>query len=360
MKISKFILCVAISAEILTSCKKADDAPSVIDYSHGAYIVNEGAFMASNGSISFLNPSAGQITNGIFEWANQRPLGDVVQSFSVVGDTTGYIVVNGSGKVEIVRLKDFRTSAEPIPVYYPRYFLQVGTTKGYLTGGNMQGWVYVINLSTRKISDSIMVGYGPEILIRYKNRVLVANSGGWSVDSTISVLDINTDQVISQISTGKVPVDMALDSDEMLWVYCKGYSIYNTEPPYDLIRETDAIVEKIDPATGNILWQKTVGKAGDYTATPPKLAVSKDGDQIFYLRPGGVFKIPTNNPVISTEVFIPGSFYGIDINPSDGDIYLFEGSFTGNGTLKIFDDAGNQFAQGTVGIAPNGAVFNLK
>ena len=66
------------------------------------------------------------IQNGVFESANQRPLGDVVQSFAVVQDTTGYIVVNGSGKLEIVILRDFRASTAPIPVDYPRYFMQVG------------------------------------------------------------------------------------------------------------------------------------------------------------------------------------------------------------------------------------------
>jgi YVTN family beta-propeller protein len=197
-------------------------------------------------------------------------------------------------------------------------------------------------------------------MIRLENRVFVANSGGWGVDSTISVLDVNTDQIISRIDVGKVPLDMVLDQNNYLWVYCKGYATYSWEPPYSLISETDAILLKIDPLTGNAIWQNSVGKAGDYTATPPKLAVSKEGDNIFYLRPEGVFKLSVQIPVISTEVFIPGNYYGIEVNPSDGNIYLFESSFTGNGIFRIYDTAGEPVAQGTVGIAPNGAVFNLE
>ena len=57
---------------------------------------------------------------------------------------------------------------------------------------------------------------------------------------------------------------------------------------------------------------------------------------------------------------IPGSYYGLEVNPSDGNIYVFEAiSFTGNGMMKIFDENGNSVAEGAVGIAPNGAVFNL-
>jgi len=65
------------------------------------------------------------------------------------------------------------------------------------------------------------------------------------------------------------------------------------------------------------------------------------------------------NPAISPEPLIPGTYYGIDVNPSDGNLYLFESSFTGNGIFKIYNTAGDPVAQGTVGIAPNGAVFNL-
>jgi hypothetical protein len=360
MKVLKPLLITAISVSLVAGCIKDNDHSGVIDYSYGIYIVNEGRYGSSSGAISYFNPDANAITNGIFVGANQRALGDVVQSFTVVADTTGYIVVNGSGKVEIVRLKDFKTTAAPIPVVYPRYFLPVNGIKGYLTAGSMQGWVYIINLTTRTISDSISVGYGPEVMVRYQNQVLVANSGGWGVDSTISVLDINSDEVTSVINVGKVPVDMGLDSDNKLWVYCKGYAEYNTAPPYDLISQTDAFIQQIDPGTGHILWQNSVGKAGDYTATPPKLAVSKDGDHIYYLRPNGVYDIPANNPVIPSNVLIPGSFYGIDVNPSDGNIYVYEANFNGNGFLKIYDTSGNPYAQGIVGVAPSSAVFNLK
>ena len=358
MKINKVQVLAIIIVSLFSGCKKGDDKPSGNNYSHGVYIVNEGSFMSNNGSISYYDPTDGKIINGIFEAANQRSVGDVVQSFSVVGDTAGYILVNGSGKVEIVRLKDFRTSAEPIPVVYPRYFLQVTADKGYLTAGSMQGWVYVFDLSDRMITDSILVGFGPEVMVRLENRVFVANSGGWSVDSTISVLDINSNRVASLINVSKVPLDMTLDADNKLWVYCKGYAAYNTVPPYNLISETDAVIEQIDPATGDVLWQQSVGKAGDYTATPPKMAVSKDGERVYYLRPEGVFEIQVRTPAISQVPLITGAYYGIEVNPSDGNIYLFEASFTGNGTMKIYPPAGTLVGEGTVGIAPNGAVFN--
>ncbi len=357
MSFIKHVLPLAFVSTIL-SCEKSGDKPEPDGYSQGVFIVNEGGFQASNGSISYYDPSRNLIVNGIFEAANNRPLGDIVQSMSVANDTTGYIVVNGSGKVEIVRLNDFKTSAPPIPVFYPRYFMQVSGDKGYLTAGSMQGWVYIINLHDREIADSIRVGFGPESIVKLDEQVYVANSGGWGIDSTVTVINLATDQVTKQIEVGKAPLDLAFDAETNLWVYCKGYARYNWDPPYNLVSETDALLQKVDHETGTIIWQQAVGKAGDYTATPPKMAVSGDGTRLFYLRPDGVYALSAEEPALSATPLIAGSFYGIEVDPDDNNIYLFESSFTGNGSLKIFDLAGNPVAQGSVGIAPNGAAFN--
>jgi hypothetical protein len=358
MKIVSALLPVLMCFMLFAGCEKTKVDIVNAGYSRGVYIVNEGAFMSNNGSISYFDPEKNIIINGIFESVNGRPLGDVVQSFSLVNDTMGYIVVNGSAKVEIIGLKTFKVLTEPVPVSYPRYFLQVDDHKGYLSSGNMQGCLYIFNIDSHTIEDSIIVGMGPENMVRLSDNVYVANSGGWGLDSTISVINIPGDEVISTITTAEIPSDLILDGDDMLWVYCKGYANYSWEPPYDLISETDAKIQKINPATGKIVWQGIVGKAGDYTATLPKMAISTEDALLYYLRPDGVYKINVIDPEIPVNAFINGNFYGIEVNPSDGNIYLFESSFTGNGIMKIFNKRGDQISEGMVGIAPNGAVFH--
>lgn len=348
------------TAFLFTGCESDDYPPMVADYSSGVYIVNEGSFQSNNGSISHFDPRSGIITNGIFEMANGRAVGDVVQSFAIVGDTLGIIIVNGSAKLEAVDLKSFNCITEPLPVNYPRSFLPVSHETGYLTGGSMQGYVYLISLDSFEKSDSIQVGYGPENMVMVNGLVYVVNSGGWSVDSTISVIDVTSHTLQDTIHTGKVPCDIAVDGSQNLWVYCKGEAVYNWEPPYNLISETDAMLQKIEIVSGNILWQGKAGMAGDYTATPPRMAVSSDGASIFYLRPGGVYKLDAASPVIPSEPFITGSFYGLDVNPVAGDIYVFEAIFTGNGLMKIFNENGLPIAEGAVGIAPSGAVFHTE
>lgn len=351
--------CLTIAAVVLFSgCDNDDPMPEPVDFTRGVYIVNEGSFQSNNGSISYYDPVEGLIINNIFEAVNKRPLGDVVQSMAVISDTTGIIIVNGSAKMEVVDLRTFATITEPIPVVYPRYFKQVTDDQGYLTGGNLQGYVYRIDLKTFTMVDSIRVGYGPESLVQLNDLVYVANSGGWGVDSTIHKINVNFDLPVDTFFVGKAPVDMVFDGSDYLWVYCKGQAIYNWDPPYNLIAETDALLQKIDVSTGTVLYQAKIGKAGDYTATPPRIAASPDGEMIYYLRPDGVYSLHADSPVIPVTPLITGSYYGLDVNPDDGRLYVFESSFTGNGVMKIHDADGTLLAEGMVGIAPNGAVFH--
>lgn len=358
MKRMHLFLLPAIMALLFPGCEKNQDSRDQIDYSQGIFIINEGSFQSNNGSVSYYDAAFGAITNGIFEAANGRPLGDVVQSLAIVSDTVGIIVVNGSAKLEVVSLETFRTIAEPIPVAYPRQFTQVTPDAGYLTGGNLQGYIYILDLGTFEFTDSIKAGYGPDALTMLDNMVYVANSGGWGIDSTIYKINTSGHKVIDTFQVGKAPADLAFDTDDMLWIYCRGQAVYNWDPPYNLISETDALLQKVDIANGNILWQGTVGKAGDYTGTPPRIATSPNGAFIYYLRPDGVYKISSVSPGIPVTPLITGNYYGMDVNPADGNIFVFESVFTGNGTMKIFTGDGIPVAEGMVGIAPNGAVFH--
>jgi hypothetical protein len=355
MKRTHLLLLSAIMALLFPGCEKNQDSTDQIDYSKGIFIINEGSFQSNNGSVSYYDAALGSITNGIFEAANGRPLGDVVQSFAIVSDTVGIIVVNGSAKLEVVSLKTFRAITEPIPVAYPRQFRQVTPDAGYLTGGSLQGYVYILDLGTFEITDSIKAGYGPDALTMLDNMVYVANSGGWGIDSSIYKINTSGNAVIDTFQVGKAPADLVIDADKMLWIYCRGQAVYSSD--FNLISETDAQLQKVDITNGNILWQGKVGKAGDYTGTPPRIATSPDGAFIYYLRPDGVYKISSVSPDILVTPLITGNYYGMDVNPADGNIFVFESVFTGNGAMKIFTGDGIPVAEGMVGIAPNGAVF---
>lgn len=360
LKLKTISIVLGISLLFIAACEKMEDEAGSYDYGNGVYIVNEGAYGQNNGSISYYDIDFDTVINNVFEKANNnRPVGDVVQSLGIASGYTGYLVVNGSSKIEIVDIRTFTVTNSPIIINYPRYFIQVNENKGYVTAGSMQGWVYNIDLQSNVITDSTMVGYGPEMLLSYQGKVYVANSGGWGIDSTISVINSSTDAVVDTIIVGDTPLDMVFDSDDNLWVICKGYAQYDWNPPYDLIHETDALLMKVNPLSGEVVWQETIGKGGDFVYTYPKIASTSDGTVIYLLMPSGIYELNAASPSIPVDPLIAGSYYGLEVNPDDDHIFVFESSFTGAGKMRIYESDGTLLKEKVVGIGPNGAAFNI-
>ena len=95
-----FKLTIFLITIIIASCTKDNPRPLIPvseKYDDGIFVTCEGNFNSANGSLSFISDD-GVVENNIFNNVNGFPLGDVVQSITII-DTTAYIVVNNSGKV---------------------------------------------------------------------------------------------------------------------------------------------------------------------------------------------------------------------------------------------------------------------
>ncbi len=346
---------VVLGTLLTASCgKETPDDESEIGFLHGAYITNEGAFGNSNGSVSYFDTDSVILINHVFESVNGRALGDVVQSMAIAGDK-GFIVVNNSQKVEIVDLKTFASVGVIEGLEYPRSFLAVDDKKGYLTDGNFSGRVYVIDLVSLKITDTIACGSGPEKMVLFENNLLVANSGGWGNDSTITVINTKTDQVTASWIAGMNPADLVLDKDEQLWVLCKGKVVWNMD--FTIGEETTSALVLLDPSTGKIKQTIDIGMVGDYF-WPQRIGINKKKDKVFYLEAGGIYQINLNGTG-SDQPLISKSLYGFGIDPETDLIYaLHAPSFTTSGWLFRFEAGGVSLDSLEVGIGPNQIVFN--
>ena len=344
-----------VSFALLFSCSREENKPKETGFLHGLYIVNEGNFLSNNGSISYYNTDSARLENKLFQTVNQRILGDVVQSFGVADDK-GFIVVNNSQKVEVVDMETFVSIGTISGTDYPRYFLKINKSKGYLTNGAFSGEVLVIDLHSLSVVDEIPVGKGPENLIRWGEKVFVANSGGWSVDHTISVIDTDADFVTDSIVVGDNPIDLAADRNGDIWVLCKGSVVYDQD--WNIIDETDSEIYIIASDDLTIKKVFVVGETGDYF-NPVRLACSHDGNTIYYLEADGIYAmhITDNNPPGAPLIARP--FYGLDVDQSDGTIFgLSAGNFTGDGYLFRYTPSGMLIDSIKVGIGPNGVVTN--
>lgn len=352
----KTALLVAV-ATLFNACEKDDDTdPKVtVTKATGFYITNEGAFGNSNSELSFFNYSENSITNNLFKTVNNRPLGDVLQSMTIFGNK-GYLVLNNSSKVEVVKLPSLKEAGVITGLVAPRYITTLPNGKIAVSEWNTQGSVSIIDTNTLSVVKSIPVGTGPEKMVVKGNYLLVANGGGFAVDSTVSVIDLTTLTEVRKIKVGYNPKDIEIDNNGTVWVLSYGYVTY------DMITwETIHLKPSALSSLSSDLTSVTATvKIADQTH-PQYLECSADKKTLFYgggYGFQGIFKFNPTTKIIDSTPVIDKAFYGFAINPVTNEIVGTEApSFTLPGTVYRYTNTGVEIASYSTGIGPNNILF---
>jgi YVTN family beta-propeller protein len=346
---------------VASACKKEDNGTGVDNYieSGSVFIVNEGGFTKNNGSISYITHS-NKVVNNIFEQANGGQVtGDVLQSFSRVGNY-GIICANNSQKVVVVDARTFKLlSTITDGTDYPRFSLGITSDKVYVTNGSFAGQVMVINLNTFTVTKKIPVGDGPEEMLLSNGKVYVANSGGFGIGNTISVINTSTDAEETRITVGDYPTEMEKDAQGFLWVLCKGYVTYDP-PTYLPVRHSAAKLVRINPANNSIDKELEIIPSNADYSTADNLAMSGNGNLIFVCVDNKVYQMPISATSLPAAAIITRLFYGLDVHPFTGEIWgLDAGNFNEAGKIIRYNPSAQVIDSFKVGIIPNSVYFNL-
>ena len=225
MNYSKKILKTIIICFVFSnnSCKKEDAVNSsseMIYVRNGVLISNEGNYTASDGSVSYFSIPNKKITQDVFTAVNHIPLGSVVQSMALMNESI-FIVVNNSQKIEVVDRDYFKSKGTITGFSGPRYFLPVAANKAYVSDW-FANEIKIVNPDAMTITGSITTGAGPEQMLLLNSKVYVTNIGGWGTDSTVTIINAVTDQVISTLMVGINPGNIVADSNQKVWILCNG------------------------------------------------------------------------------------------------------------------------------------------
>lgn len=340
---------------LFTACKKDDQQVIITSTDSGVFIINEGSFGGSNGELSYWNLSNGSHANNVFVTTNGFPLGDVVQSMGFAGDRA-YVAVNNSGKVEVIDKKSFHSLATIVGFSGPRYFISDGNSKGYVSDW-ISNTIKVLDLGSNSIIKSISVGEGPEQMIYHNGKLFVVNVGGFSSDSTMTVISSATDQVDTTIIVGLNPNSIVIDKNNKIWVLCGGSIGPDWTPG-----TADDIAGKllrVNPIT--MFIEASFNFAS--SEHPLKLTTNGSKDKLFYLfgnsaYTGSVRNMSITDLTLPTNSIINREAYGLGVHPQSNQIYLgISPAFNQNGTAIRFDANANLIDSITVGIGPNGFSF---
>lgn len=330
---------------LLISCTKDNNASGTLLTGNGVFLINEGNFMGGNGSLSFYSYDSSKIYNDIFLNVNGRPLGDVPNSMTASGERI-YIVVNNSGKIEVVEKNTLESVKTITGLHAPRQISIISNSKAYVSSMYSDS-VTVIDLSDNTVSGYINIRRTSEAIAVLRNRAYIAN---WIGGREIMVINTDNDKIIDSIEVAVEPESMVIDKNKTLWVLCNG----------GWMRENFAELIAVNTSTNDI-ERKLVFPSK--MSSPSCLQIDGDGSTLYYLE-SGVRKIKTDAmSVSSSPAFVPETghfFYKLAVNPANGDILATDAvDYQQKGHLLIYSSTGILKTDERTDIIPGMMYFSL-
>ncbi|HAP36639.1 MAG TPA: hypothetical protein DCQ28_12140 [Bacteroidetes bacterium] len=189
----------------------------------------------------------------------------------------------------------------------------------------------------------------PQGIIAANGKIFVCNSGNGS-DSTVSVIDPAVDSVVTTITVGKSPADIAIDNDGEITVLCNGFTDYSNPN-----NDTPGSIVVIDPKTFAI--NRTIPLPLAVYGHPNELAVSSKGYGFTVVK-NGVLKFDTKSNSIISSQFIPRTSYSIAVDDATERIYLGDAKdYNSNGKVYVYEKNASIKDSVTVGIIPGTIIF---
>ncbi len=341
-KIVKFVI---LSLAVI-SCSKNGQLPiSTYTFGGGVFIVNEGNYTAGNGSLSMYSYDSSTVTNDIFYKANGRPLGDVPNSIALFNNKL-YVVVNNSGKIEIIDPNTIIAQTKITGLNSPRNISFVNDNKAYVSSIYSDS-VAIINLVNNSISGYINIRRTSEAITITGNKAYVAN---WVGGNELMVIDAQTDKLIDSIEVGYEPESMVVDRFGMLWVLCDGGWDNLQYPELDMINVKDDHVA-----------QKFTFPSKE--STPSCLKIDGLGQTLYYLD-GGLRQMDIGSSALPLGPMITESgahFYKIAINAINSDIFITDAvDFQQAGYVSLYKNNGVFISKNKAGIIPGAMCFRLR
>ncbi len=327
---------------LFVSCKKNEEKPSGSFLTgEGVFVVNEGNFTGGNGSLSYYSYDSSKIYNDLFSIVNGRPLGDVPNSMEIYGDLA-YIVINNSGKIEVINKSTLKSVKTITGLNSPRNIGFVNSEKAYVASIYSDS-LTIIDLSSNSISGYINIRRTSESVVISDGNAFVAN---WVGGNEIMIINGADDKVIDSVEVGIEPESMVIDHNNMLWVLCNGGWTRENFAELDGINTGTYKVEK------QILFQSK-------QESPTCLKTDGSGEYLYFLD-NGVRKMSITDTETPGEAFIPEGqyFYKLAINPANGDIFVTDAiDFQQRGYLKYYNQAGSHISDQLADIIPGSICF---
>ena len=342
MNKNKFSCLLALLVLTFSACKKDQDLSVETENYKGIFVVNEGGFAKSNGSIGLYKPGEKKYFDA-FKKANGLPLGDIVQSMSLIG-ANYYIVVNNSNKIEVVSQSEFKSVAT-INTPSPRFVLPVSASKAYISNFYNNS-IKVLDLNTKSILKSIEINHNSDQMVLMNKKVYIT-----TFDNKVMVLNSANDSLVDSVATASGLSKLANIGSNKIAILCAGVVDWNNgsiieNGKIQILNDSNKIESSFALSSGSY------GGSMVYSSNTAFIYFSLGNNVIYKMSLSGI--------ITEFKTLEAGrNVYGLTYNSSNSTIYVTDaGDFNSAGKIIAYDLSGNKVLEFDAGIAPNAVLFN--
>jgi YVTN family beta-propeller protein len=308
------------------------------------YFLSEGGFSTGSSKLSLLDVTTGNFTSSIFSPGNLGLYPDGL----ILHDSFLYVTEQGNfgGNGKIYKLDTLGTVLSSNIFGTNPFSIAISNDKIFVTNGPASN-VSVLNLNDLSVITTIAVGVYPQEILAYDGKVFVANNSLWGgdEDSTVSVIDAETNSVIHSINVIKDPSSLAISNNGQLLIGCPG-------------DESTGKIFVVNTNSFQIVDEYTISTYGFGSG----INVDKNSNTLYFIAyTNDVVKYDILNgtsELLISSVFPNNYYYGYGFDYLNDNHYVLDAKdFVVSGTISVFDNAGSNLNTYTAGVAPRRLLF---
>lgn len=302
-------------------------------------ILCEGNFLWGNAQLDVWVPDSNLFVDKAFEQANQKPIGDILQSAFRYGSSL-YLLVNNSGLLYALNPTTLEVRKRITGFKSPRY-AAAHDGKIYITDLEANAVsVYdtlteeITSIQILKNAEGVRSGWTEGICFWNQKMVAAVNDGFLWVFDPLT----NSSELIEADTGSK---QLAIDSRNRLWIGSSSGKQSSLK----------ALSQNFE-----VVYAKSWTNEGELS----RLSASLTGDTLWFIRSGTLAGLSIESPEIEFSKVVPYTdIYGMEVDPTTGEIYVSDaGDYVSRGRWSVLNPSGDSIIHsGKTGIIPGGFVF---
>lgn len=338
-----------ITGLIVIACNKVENPtenPFGEDFfAEGVFIANEGLFQSGTGTLSFYNILQDTLVNEVYQAIHDQPLGNIVQSLSKI-DQYLVVIVNNANHVRYLNYPSLSKKELVTDIQLPRFSLAVSDDMLAVSSWT-EPFLHFINVDDQVNTSSLLLHAPADKLLKNQSDLLVLHQGGFGIDSTISIVNLNDFSLNQVLQVYPKPTGIALVQDH-IWVLCSGKGWNGITQEDDTEGHLICITKESYEVINDIAFPNT-------QQHPEKLVVMNNEKLLFLYQEGVCYydlnleQIILDQPLITNE----NSFYGLAYDDKNHLIYATDPvNYSEAGWFKIYNEEGTIIDSLRTGIIP--------